>query len=274
VADALLLGRGGHGATPSFALAEPVRVVAGIGGELGGHPPDTAITIGDTSIMDGVVAHNLNAPRLLPDPRLGEVLIAASATDTLLVRLPAGRPAGPSGLGDRFDEAWRHLVGLFGALPWPVPVVIGAGHEWPRAMSFPGAILLSPAMTPVGARTVWLYLVHELIHQWFGNLARIGEDDLPTWEAGLDAIAWVVAEQVLGPEVTSVFTATYERYLGSTAELRRRGELVLEIRGGMPADVARTPLPGLAAEAAAAVTGSSRLVLPPLDRVLRMHGGR
>lgn len=108
---------------------------------------------------------------------------------------------------------WTSMIGRLPELPWDEIRILIGEREWPRAISVPGAIIVSPAF-PVNSTTfVLLYLVHELVHQWIGGViaAPTESREHRSMEALVDACAWRFVESAL-PSVSIVFADLYRRY--------------------------------------------------------------
>ncbi|THV28348.1 M1 family metallopeptidase [Glycomyces paridis] len=178
--------------------------------------------------LPNLAFHNLDALARLGDPRVGELVALPAGDGGFTARARFGGDGGCDRDWARLAEAWRRCTDRFGALDWDV-AVYSSDHEWPRALAFPGVVLVSDRLDVEAAGTQWLYLLHELLHQWFGGLVRFAPD--AAWEAWVDAIAWTVAAEVLGDRADTVYAAVYERQIrtGEPA-LAERGALVLAAR--------------------------------------------
>ncbi|MFD7235995.1 hypothetical protein ACFWAT_11875 [Streptomyces syringium] len=175
--------------------------------------------------------HNLRVLDAVRDLRLGETVVLPAAD-------PAhhlwGRAAGDLVLDRTTDTAltpvWRCLLEQFGPLPWTyVDIVVGV-HEWPKGISFPGTVVVTQDLRRTkSAATRYLYLVHELVHQWLGNLLLIPPQAAQWWEACVDAITWYVVEEAVSSAVSPVFRALFADYQQSpSAELATRGRYALQ----------------------------------------------
>jgi len=131
-------------------------------------------------------------------------------------------------IGGRQDQelgaVWSWLLRTFGILPWGAVELLTARELNPKGLSLPGTVCVDRTMidaSPLTGR--FLYLVHELIHQWFGNLVRF---DVPEgrWEPWIDGLACYALQRVVTPSIRSVFDRLSARYMGSAVpELRERG---------------------------------------------------
>jgi hypothetical protein len=130
------------------------------------------------------------------------------------------------------DGAWRLLRETFGQLPWPRVRVVSIARSWPRALSFPGIVFLSRSLESTPLTMRWLYLVHELVHQWLGNTILVNDDGREVSELLVEAIAAGVARDVLGGASAGVLAAQAHRYGASAApDLRARGRVLTEWAG-------------------------------------------
>jgi hypothetical protein len=167
----------------------------------------------------------------LADVRLGE-LCAVPAGHPDVRRwgrfTPAGGVEGDLATDRTLATAWPLLLDRFGALPWGhVDVVLG-DQLWPRGVSFPGVVLLSADLVrraPLAGR--YLYLPHELTHQWIGNLAVVPEDRRAEAEALVDAIARLLTCRCLPAAARQAYLDLYAAYRTlPESGLAQRGELV------------------------------------------------
>lgn len=120
---------------------------------------------------------------------------------------------------------WESLIKRFPILPWPKVTIARGSWSWPKAISVPGMILVNRTFE-LDLPSVYLYLVHELIHQWIGCLTII--NDCPAHhdsnEAFVDALAWHICSSA-NPRVDQVFQRLYARY-SSSRRFQKRAELV------------------------------------------------
>lgn len=219
-------------------------VIGGLGNEcMEALPPDTRMKLGEygrcaVGSVNGhkrppQPIHNIAALARLPDPRLSEFVWIPESTPgfkDLYWFDPTGAVNGSDPVDSALTDAWDLCNSLFGRLEWPVRV-LASPHEWPRAVSYPGLVLISEFLPPAALTTRWLYLLHELLHQWFGAVIRFPSDSHQLWEACVDAVTWCVAESVLGASSTPAYEALYRRYAASgNPDLVRRADWVHEAR--------------------------------------------
>ncbi|MDX3235938.1 hypothetical protein PV392_09615 [Streptomyces sp. ME03-5709C] len=169
---------------------------------------------------------NLCGPVGLPDLRVGEA-VAIAAADSRFVSYGTAEADGVVHVEDRVDAhltaIWTWLLGEFGSLPWDRVDIFAVEGLCPRGVSFPGIVCLDGETLRRSLTGRFLYLVHELIHQWFGNVVRFAPEDTG-WESWIDALAWHTARTVLSPSVDGAFERLNVRYTRSDApELVDRG---------------------------------------------------
>lgn len=237
---------GGTGATLEGApggdpvrLGEPAQVRIRVGGRwqrsalLG--PQGRGTTAGDARV--GVVGtaspaavHNLHALPYLGDPVRADLFhlppAERGAPRLVLLRSTGGGEAGAP-VDARVVAAWDALIALLGPVPWPdveVRVVDGLDS---LAISLPGMILVHPDLCDQPLRLSWLYLVHELAHQWLGGLTVI-RADAAVVESLVDVLALRIVTGVLGEAAAAPVLATHRRGLGSgPPDVRDRSATVL-----------------------------------------------
>lgn len=203
--------------------------------------------------------HNLRVSETVRDFRLGET-VALHAAD--LSYHHWGQAADVLDLDGDIDTGltpvWRQLLEYFGPLPWSYVDIVVGGHEWPKGVSFPGTVVVTQDLrrTKSGA-TRYLYLVHELVHQWLGNLLLISPQSAQWWEAYVDAITWYVVEEAVSPTTGPVFRTLFQAYQRSpSAELATRGRYALEHYARLHASGGLTIVAEQIHQASAAVTAT------------------
>jgi hypothetical protein len=219
---------------PNLAgITEPI--VAGVGDPaFAGYAFDALLDkdITDALGRERLAFHNLDVLKRLADPRVGE-LIAVPGGDHGFVRRARFRANGEYDGGPawgRLASAWRCCLAEFGPIDWDVEVY-SSGHEWPRALSLPGTVLISHRLPASSVGSQWLYVLHELLHQWFGARLRLSPASHADWEAWIDAIAWTIAVRVLGAEADQIYATVYkQQMLTSEPILAERGSRVLAAR--------------------------------------------
>ncbi|MFI1798862.1 hypothetical protein ACH427_16150 [Streptomyces sp. NPDC020379] len=174
--------------------------------------------------------HNMRVLDAARDFRLGET-VALPAADSSHHHW--GQAAGALTLDGTTDntltQVWRHLLDQFGPLPWSYVDIVMGSHEWPKGISFPGTVVVTEDLYRTkSAATRYLYLVHELVHQWLGNLLLIPPRDAQWWEAYVDAITWYVVEEAVSLAAGPIFHSLFTAYQSSpSAELATRGRYAL-----------------------------------------------
>lgn len=171
--------------------------------------------------------HNLRVLARVPDLRLGEVVAVRVCDPSVhwwgrftLAGPPSGHPAGDHLLAD----IWADMVHLLGELPWEYVDVLIGDHSWPRGVSFPGAVLLSAELLDRQPRAMrYVYLVHELVHQWFGNLALLPQEEREACESRVDALAWKLAGDRLPRRAAPAFQQLFDRYEQGNQGYEQRG---------------------------------------------------
>jgi hypothetical protein len=140
---------------------------------------------------------------LLDDLAVGETLHMVAGQS--FARYGIATSDGVVCIGGRRDHelgaVWSWLLRNFGILPWGYVELLTARELNPKGLSLPGTVCIDRTMidaSPLTGR--FLYLVHELIHQWFGNLVRF---DVPEgrWEPWIDALACYALQRAVTPSV-------------------------------------------------------------------------
>jgi hypothetical protein len=180
--------------------------------------------------LDGWAADNLHILGHLSDVRLGELCAVPAGFPGFRHwgRFTANGVEGGLSADRTLNAVWSSLLDRFGALPWQhVDIVLG-DHQWPRGVSFPGFVLLAGEIVdriPLAGR--YVYLTHELVHQWLGNLGVLPEEQKAESEALVDAVARLLTCQNLPASARGAYQSLYRAYqTSSVAELVSRGDLV------------------------------------------------
>jgi hypothetical protein len=188
---------------------------------------------------------NVRALELLADPRLSEVVLVPFASAPLLGVLGTGA----AGIGEepQLVALLELLTELLGPLPWHSIEVVAARTEYADATSRPGVVTIDPRLVGRPHELRWLYLSHELVHQWIGGALRLGPRHARAWEDVVERLAHAAAVQVLGPASLEPFQRLRSRQVPvdpsapdwtrwDRAELRRgleqlRGAVAESLRG-------------------------------------------
>jgi hypothetical protein len=176
------------------------------------------------------LCHNVGTLARLDDPELRDLFAVPRGAGGYRLWGRFGRAAGGCGAEPGLASFWRAAVDAFGPLPWPAVQVVVGPLEEPLGLSFPGAVLLADRLLASPLRARWLYLAHELIHQWLGNAVRFAEGSAEAGEAWVDAVTWHLAEGCAGPAAGRAYRGVYERYQGAGGELAARGLRVVDRR--------------------------------------------
>jgi hypothetical protein len=209
---------------------------------------------------------NFSVLRHLPDPTLGEVL-ALPVGDVFARRYGEALPGRDVLIGDTpepvLSAAWTLLGETLGALPWGGAQIVTVERMQPLAVSLPGAVLIDRALVEgEPGRAHALYLVHELVHQWFGGLLLI-HGAPAVWESAVDALARWVLETCVTPRLAAVFDHLAARYARcGVPDLERRARLSLFFYERLRAD-GPGPWRDLADAARGHVAAQDRRAAPP-----------
>jgi hypothetical protein len=146
---------------------------------------------------------NVAALESLADPRLSEVVLIPWAGAPLLGVLGQGA----MGLGEEAPVAalLELLTELLGPLPWHSIEVVAAPSPYADATSRPGIITIAPRLVGRPLELRWLYLAHELVHQWIGGALRLGPRHSQAWEDVVERLAHAACVRVLGPSSREPF---------------------------------------------------------------------
>jgi hypothetical protein len=244
----------GGGGSRTVLVTGPL--IAGLVGDGTGWPglPElrrTPLEVRNAPPADGWLGHNVDVLAALADAELGELVAipratagytrwgtfhVGAATRSAASRAAADRVAasGPAA-GYGLDRFWALATAVLGPVPWAdVRIVVGP-HDSPLGLSFPGLVLLSYRLFGSPRRARWLYLTHELVHQWLGNSVRFPPTMTDEWEGWVDAVTWLLAQQSGGPAVGAAFRTLFNRYLTAGGELAERGRRVLACRAALDA---------------------------------------
>lgn len=168
---------------------------------------------------------NARALSLLADATVGDLLALAEQDSGLILgRFGQDSPQGLAGEKD-MTQVWDILVEGLGPLPWPAVTVLAVPAHHPRGLSLPGVVLVDRSLVDRPLTLRWLYVVHELVHQWLGNAVLLPSGHAATAEPLVDALAVGVATSVLPPSARGAFVRQAEAYAGSgDDELRLRAQ--------------------------------------------------
>ncbi|MCC2335092.1 hypothetical protein [Cellulomonas wangsupingiae] len=201
---------------------------------------DETRTLGAADLRAHLVGHpsrggsltNVSVLHTLGDPRLADVAVVPCGrlrTNEVARFRTDGTPGTGYALEPDVHAVWCGLLEALGPLPWDEVVVVASGLEWPRALAFPGLVLLADELLASPGKLRWVYLVHELVHQWLGGLVRTqgSRDDAAEWVT--DALALAVLRRVR-PVQARALTRVHERARESgPTELAERGRQVLAL---------------------------------------------
>ncbi|WP_416485585.1 hypothetical protein [Streptomyces sp. CL12] len=221
-ADCRVVHGDGTGYTTDLLLGGPATEDAPVGGS-------SLRVVASSPPADSAWAHhNLRVAEYVRDLRLGEVVAvrAADPSYSWWARFTPGARSTGAPADDRLlAGVWADMTRLFGALPWGHVDVLLGDHAWPRGVSFPGIVLLSAELVerqPRAAR--YVYLVHELLHQWFGNLGTLPPAQHEACEAYVDALTWKLACDRLPPRAGAAYRELFAGYAQHGSDgLGRRG---------------------------------------------------
>jgi hypothetical protein len=226
--------------SPRPALVTGV-LLGGLPAEISPHRAEwLPVEVGREPAPGHWLAHNLGLTTTIGDIRLGEV-VALPAGDPGYRRWGAARAEGTVVIEDQQDRhlgtVWRLLQDRYGPLPWGSVDLVVADHEWPRAVSFPGIVILADSLVRrKGAAARYLYLVHELVHQWLGNLLPAEPGRARELEATVDAVAWQLVEDALPRPISSAFDRLFDDYRASPVpDLAERGVRTVAARDALRA---------------------------------------
>jgi hypothetical protein len=216
--------------------AEPSRrVVSGAGPLLGGAVlPGAArqpVRFDNRPGEAGWLCHNVDTVTALADAQLRDVVAVPRRGGRYRMwgTFEVDTAVGPAADGGAL-AFWQAATRAFGPLPWPAVQVVLAPLDEPLGLSFPGVVLLAERLLATPLRARWLYLAHELVHQWLGNTVRFAPGSVAQWEAWVDAVTWHLAETVAYPQAGPAYRAVYRGYLDAGGELAARGRRVLAFR--------------------------------------------
>lgn len=87
---------------------------------------------------------------------------------------------------------WNDIVTSFPPLPWEETRVFQVDRKWPKGLAVPGAITFANNMDVSKPNLAYLYLIHELLHQWLGGVIAVSNDKIIHFkmEAIIDALSW------------------------------------------------------------------------------------
>lgn len=138
----------------------------------------------------------------LVDPRSTELFVFPETDIERVCSLDNGASEGP------YADLWQRFQITLGPLPWPRVDILRAPLSklgLAQAVSVPGAILLDHSLKSRPLTEKWLYISHEMCHQWIGGMMRLGPKHSSTWEAACEGIAQRISEEVLGSRSAEVF---------------------------------------------------------------------
>jgi hypothetical protein len=196
------------------------------GGEPGSPPLESIIDAPTPLPADRWSSTNLGSPWTPADLRWGEAVAIAAGDGRCELFGSAGSDGvmRVEGLPDaRISAVWSWLLAEYGSLPWDHVDVVAVEGLRPLGVSFPAVVCIDATTLRLSLTGRFLYLVHELVHQWFGNLLRFETEDA-RWEAWIDALARRATRTALSPAVDPVFERLNQRYRDSgVPELVERG---------------------------------------------------
>lgn len=162
---------------------------------------------------DGSVT-NAEALWSVSDPRESELIrLPAEAVQMLGTFTSSGSHEGIAADAE-LVELWGLMTDELGSLPWArVRLVAVDRARWgvPRAMSVPGMVLFDHELLERPLTWRWLYLTHELAHQWIGGTFRFGPAYRSAWEDVCEGFAHASATSILGPRSSAVFQRLRDR---------------------------------------------------------------
>lgn len=165
-----------------------------------------------------VLWSNCRALESLRDPRSSELICLPGDEVERLGRLSEADPS------EICHDLWRVMNQHMGPLPWPYVDIVRTplvSKGLPRALSVPGAVLLDPSLRKAPLSEKWLYISHELVHQWLGGMVRIGSVHGRDWEAVCEGLAHRVSQELLGPVAASAFSALRDRQRDHSCEAQQ-----------------------------------------------------